>query len=420
MKAAYVMTREPLSRRAFLRGTGIALTLPFLDAMLPAFGAAANASTTPRRMVCIETNMGILPQFFFPEQPGRDYVSSPYLDRLAAHRKQLTVLSGVSHPGVTGAHAAERCFLTGTPHPERGGFRNWISLDQFAAEQVGNRTRHPSLVLAMSSEGATLSYTRSGAPIPAEKSPKKLFQKLFVQGNSKEVAANVEALQQGRSLLDFVGDQSNRLNRSLSKADQTRMDQYYTSVRDLEQRLHSSEEWEYKPKPVVTVQAPEDIDDAKEFVAKTRLMFDVMKLALETDSTRLLSLFIDTTVIHNITHHGNRPEALSELRGHEEKQFDALNGFLNALAATKEQGEPLLERTMVLYGTPMGSANLHSNVNLPVLLAGGGFKHGQHLSFNKENNYPLANLYISMLQRLGLETDQFSTGKGTLRGLEMA
>ncbi|RLT16679.1 MAG: DUF1552 domain-containing protein, partial [Planctomycetota bacterium] len=264
------------------------------------------------------------------------------------------------------------------------------------------------------------SYTRSGAPIPAEKSPKKLFQKLFVQGNSKEVAANVEALQQGRSLLDFVGDQSKRLNRSLSKADQTRMDQYYTSVRDLEQRLHSSEEWEYKPKPVVTAKAPEDIDDGKEFVAKTRLMFDVMKLALETDSKRLLSLFIDTTVIHNITHHGNRPEALSELRGHEEKQFDALNGFLNALAATKEQGEPLLERTMVLYGTPMGSANSHSNVNLPVLLAGGGFKHGQHLSFNKENNYPLANLYISMLQRLGLETDQFSTGKGTLRGLEMA
>ena len=420
MKAAYVMTREPLSRRAFLRGTGIALTLPFLDAMLPAFGAAANASTTPRRMVCIETNMGILPQFFFPEQPGRDYVSSPYLDRLAAHRKQLTVLSGVSHPGVTGAHAAERCFLTGTPHPERGGFRNWVSLDQFAAEQIGNRTRHPSLVLAMSSEGATLSYTRSGAPIPAEKSPKKLFQKLFVQGNEKEVAANVEALQQGRSLLDFVGDQSKRLNRSLSKADQTRLDQYYTSVRDLEQRLHSAEEWEYKSKPVVTAKAPEDIDDAKEFVAKTRLMFDVMKLALETDSTRLISLFIDTTVIHNITHHGNRPEVLTDLRGHEEKQVDALNGFLNALAGTKEQGETLIDRTMVLYGTPMGSANSHSNVNLPVLLAGGGFKHGQHLAFNKENNYPLANLYVSMLQRLGLETDQFSTGKGTLRGLEMA
>jgi hypothetical protein len=420
MNAPYVTTRQPLSRRAFLRGTGIALTLPFLEAMLPAYGGAETASAKPRRMVCIETNMGILPQFFFPEEPGHDYAPTPYLTRLAAHRRQMTVLSGVSHPGVTGAHAAEKCFLTGTPHPERGGFRNWVSLDQFAAERIGNRTRHPSLVLAMSNEGATLSYTRSGAPIPAEKSPRKLFQKLFVQGNPQEVAANVEALRQGRSLLDFVGDQSKRLNRSLSKTDQTRLDQYYTSVRDLEQRLHSAEEWEYKPKPVVTTKAPEDIDDAKAFVARTRLMFEVMKLALETDSTRLISLFIDTTVIHNITHHGNRPEVLNELRGHEEKQFDALNGFLNALAGTNEQGETLLDRTMVLYGTPMGSANSHSNVNLPVLLAGGGFKHGQHLAFNKENNYPLANLYVSMLQRLGLETDQFSTGKGTLRGLELA
>jgi hypothetical protein len=419
MNAPFAATRPALARRTFLRGAGVALTLPFLEAMRPVFGATATTSPA-RRMVCIETNMGILPQFFFPEQAGRDFTASPYLERLKAHRNQLTVLSGVSHPGVTGGHAAEKCFLTGTPHPERGGFRNWISLDQFAAEHVGNRTRYPSLVLAMSSEGQTLSYTRSGAPIPAEKSPKKLFQKLFVQGNPKEVAANVEALQQGRSLLDFVGDQSKRLNRSLSTADQARLDQYYTSVRELERRLHSAEEWEYKPKPVVTAKAPEDIDDAKEFVAKTRLMFDVMKLALETDSTRIISLFIDTVVIHNITHHGNRPEALAELRGHEEKQFDALGGFLTALAGTQEENATLLDRTMVLYGTPMGSANSHSNVNLPTLLAGGGFKHGQHLAFDKTNNYPLANLYVSMLQRLGVEAGAFATGKGTLRGLEMA
>ncbi|GDY22921.1 hypothetical protein LBMAG56_42680 [Verrucomicrobiota bacterium] len=411
-----------LSRRTFLRGAGVCVALPLLDAMVPAIltpSVRAAQSKIPRRMVAIETNMGILPQFFFPEKPGRDYAPSPYLERLAAHRAQMTVFSGTSHPGVTGAHAAEKCFLTGTPHPERGGFRNWVSLDQFAAEQVGNHTRYPSLVLAMSSEGQTLSYTRSGAPIPAEKSPKKLFQKLFLQGNAKEVAANVESLKQGRSLLDFVGDQSKRLNRSLSPADRVRMDQYYTSVRELEQRLHSSEEWEYKPKPVVTAKAPDDIDDAKEFVAKTRLMFEVMKLALETDSTRIISLFIDTVVIHNITHHGNRPEVLAELRGHEEKQFDALNGFLTALAGTKEEGQSLLDRTMVLYGTPMGSANSHSNVNLPALLAGGGFRHGQHLAFDTVNNYPLTNLFVSMLQRLGVETDKFSTAKGTMRGLEM-
>lgn len=420
MKPAFSLANGALSRRTFLRGTGIAMALPFLDAMRPAFAADA-ALPPPRRMVAIETNMGILPQFFFPEKAGRDYVLSPYLERLKDHRNQLTVFSGVSHPGVTGAHAAEKCFLTGTPHPERGGFRNWVSLDQFAAEQVGNHTRYPSLVLAMSNEsGSTLSFTRSGAPISPEKSPKKLFQKLFVQGKPEDVAANVEALRQGRSTLDFVGSQSKRLNRSLSKADQARLDQYFTSVRELEQRLHSSEAWEYKPKPVVAAKPPEDIEDAREFVNKTRLMFEVMKLALETDSSRLISLFIDTTVIHNITHHGNRPEVLNELKAKEEAQFDALNEFLTGLQGTKEEGQTLLDRTMVLYGTCMGSANSHSNVNLPVLLAGGGFKHGQHLAFDQQNNYPLANLYVSMLQRLGVETESFSTGKGTMTGLEFA
>ncbi len=418
MTAPFSISHDPLSRRAFLRGTGVAFALPLLDAMRPAF-AADDVKQTPRRMIAIQTNMGILPQFFFPEIAGRDFELTPYLQKLAAQREQFTVFSGTSHPGVTGAHAAEKCFLTGTPHPERGGFRNWVSLDQYAAELIGNRTRYPSLVLANSNEGSTLSYTRSGAPIPSEKSPKKLFQKLFVQGKPEEVAANVEALKQGRSLLDFVGEQSKRLNRSLSKSDQNRMDQYFTSVRDLEQRLASSESWEHQPKPVVSAKPPEDIDDAKAFVQRTRLFFDVIKLALETDSSRVISLFIDTTVIHNITHHGNRPEVLDELRRHEEGQFDALGGFLKSLSETKEEGDSLLDRTMVLYGTCMGSANSHSNVNLPALLAGGGFKHGQHLAFDQQNNYPLTNLFVSMLQRLGIETDQFSTGKGTFRGLEM-
>ncbi len=412
--------RGPLSRRAFLRGAGVAMSLPWLDAMRPAF-SAEDSKATPRRMVAIETNMGILPQFFFPEQTGRDYTLSPYLERLAAHRDKFTVFSGVSHPGVTGAHAAEKCFLTGAPHPERGGFRNWVSLDQFAAEHIGNRTRYPSLVLAMSNENnATLSYTRSGAPISAERSPKKLFQKLFVQGKPEEVAANVAAIRQGRSLLDFVGEQSQRLNRSLSKSDQRRMDQYFTSVRELEQRLESSEAWEHKPKPIVDAKPPEDNDDAKAFVLRTKLMFDVIKLAFETDSTRLVSLFIDTTVIHNITHHGNRPEVLTELRGHEEGQFKVLGDFLTKLSDTQEAGQSLLDQTMVMYGTCMGSANSHSNVNLPVLFAGGGFKHGQHLAFDQQNNYPLTNLFVTMLQRLGIETDKFSTGTGTMRGLEIA
>ena len=408
-----------LSRRTFLRGAGVALALPLLDSMLPA-SRGAKAAAAPRRMVAVETNMGILPQFFFPDRPGHDYAPTPYLQKLAAVRGHFTVFSGVSHPGVTGGHAAEKCFLTGTPHPERGGFRNWISLDQFAAERVGSQTRFPSLVLAMSSENnQTLSFTRSGAPIPAERSPNRLFRRLFLQGPPSEVKAAIEALRQQRSTLDFVAEQSRRLNRSLPPADRQRLDQYFTAVRELEQRLHSAEEWEHRPKPKVTAKPPQDIDDPREFVRRTRLMFDVIRLALETDSTRLVSLFIDTTVIHNITHHGNRPEVLAELRSKEEGQFEALGDFLRGLHQTREGGRPLLDSTMVLYGTCMGSANSHANTNLPVLLAGGGFRHGQHLAFGRQKNYPLTNLFVSMLQRLGIEVSEFSTGRGTFRGLEM-
>ena len=418
MVPSKISSSAPLSRRTFLRGTGVALALPWLEAMRPAFGAAP--TEVPRRMVAIETNMGILPQFFFPEKAGREYEETPYLKTLAKHRDNLTVFSGVSLPGVTGAHAAEKCFLTGTPHPERGGFRNGVSLDQYAAEHIGDRTRYPSLVLAVSNEGQTLSFTRSGAPIPGEKSPKKLFQKLFVPSKPEEVTANVEALSQGRSMLDFVADQRQRFGRALSAGDKERMDQYFTSVRELEQRLHSAQTWETREKPVVNAKAPEDITDGKEFVVRSELMYDLIKLAIQTDSTRLVSLFVDSVSIHNITHHGNRPDVVAELRGYEEGQFVALNRFFDSLAALQEDGQSLLDRTMVLYGTCMGSANSHSNVNLPVLLAGGGFRHGQHLSFDKKNNYPLSNLYLSMLHRLGIETDGFSTSKGTMTGLELA
>ncbi len=412
------MHSASIPRRTFLRGTGVALALPWLESLAPAQNAPRPA--VPRRMVAIETNMGILPQFFFPATAGRNYALTPYLNILSRVRDKFTVFSGVSHPGVTGAHAAEKCFLTGTPHPERGGFRNGISLDQLAAESVGNHTRFPSLTLAMSGENnQTLSFTRSGAPIPAERSSNRLFQRLFVQGRQDEIAAVVEALRQQRSLLDFVADQSRRLNRTLSRADQLRLDQYLTSVRELEQRLAAMEQWEHRPRPRVTATAPQDIDDNREFVRKTRLMFDVVKLALETDSSRVISLFIDTTVIHNLTHHGNRPEVLADLRAKEEGQFEALDGFLRSLNDTQEAGQSLLDRTMVLYGTCMGSANSHANTNLPTLLAGGGFRHGQHLAFDQQNNYPLTNLFVSMLQRLGIETNEFSSGRGTMRGLEM-
>lgn len=418
MKNVFFSNSRKLNRRHVLRGAGCALALPALDAMTPTF--AKSEPATPRRMVAIQTNQGIMPQFFFPDTPGRDYGETDYLNVLAEHRDHLTVFSGLSHPGVDGGHAADKCFLTGTPHPARGGFRNDVSLDQFIAEQVGSATRFPSLTMAVTNEPFTISFTRSGAPIPAENSPSRLFETLFLQSDPKQVKRQVKALKQGRSMLDFISEQSARLNRTLGPADQQRLDQYFTSVRELEKRMHASESWQYKPKPKVDAQPPVDNTDQMAFVERSKTMFDLVKLALETDSTRTVALQINTTVIHSITHHGGREDVIAELKGHETRQFEALNHLLSSLAATKESDSTLLDRTMVLYGTSMGSANSHSNYNLPVLLAGGGFTHGQHLAFDTKNNTPLANVFVSMLQRLGIEADAFASSTGTLSGLETA
>jgi hypothetical protein len=415
---------KALSRRSFLRGAGICLTLPLLDAMRPALASAAAVSgaAKPRRMVCIQTNMGILPQYFFPEKTGKDYELSPYLQLIEKHRGKTTVFSGISHPDVDGGHQAERCFLSAAPHPGSPAFKNSVSLDQVAAEQVGVATRFPSLALAATGESQTMSVTRTGILIPSERSPAKLYQQLFVEAKAGEVEKRVSDLKKGRSLLDFVGESSKRLQRDVGARDRDRLDQYFTSVRDLEQRMVRMEQWERKPKPKVTAPAPTDITENSLFVDKARLMLDMVRLALETDSSRVISFFLDAVPIHNITHHGNRPDTLAQLRAVEEQQFVVLNNFLNSLGEVKEDGEPLLDRTMVLYGTCMGNANSHSNHNLPVLLAGGGFRHGQHIGFDPKpgRNYPLANLYVSMLQRMGIEMDKFASSTGTMRGLEMA
>jgi uncharacterized protein DUF1552 len=422
-----------LSRRAFLRGAGVAFSLPLLDAMTPVLGRAGSVSdrsNAPRRMVAIQTNMGILPQHFFPKEAGADYTLTPYLDILKDHRKRMTVLSGVSHPEVDGAHQAEMAFLSATPHPGSPGFKSTISLDQFVAERFGFVTRFPSLVLLISSEsGQGMSYTRSGVRIPPERSVAALYKRMFVQGKPEEIDQRVADLQAGRSLLDFVNDSARRLQKEVGPADRNRLDQYFTSVRELEAQLAKGQEWERKPKPVVTAPQPADITDMKKLVERTNLMFDVIRLGLETDSTRVVSVFINTASIvpeipgvkeetHSLTHHGNRPEALDQLFKIESAQFKCLAKFLDGLAAAKENNGALLDRTMVLYGTCMGSANSHANSNLPVLLAGGGFRHGQHLAFDTKKNYPLPNLFVSMLQRLGIETDKFASSTGTMRGLE--
>jgi hypothetical protein len=292
-----------------------------------------------------------------------------------------------------------------------------------AAEELGVATRFPSLTLSVQSGNVpNQSVTRGGVTLPTEQSPARLYQQLFVDVKPEEIEGRIRELRGGRSLLDFVGESSKQLQQKVGTRDRERLDQFFTSVRDLEQRMVRMEEWERKPKPKVNAPPPQDIADSNRFVEKARLILDMVRLALETDSSRIVSFFLDATAIHPITHHGNRPEVIEQLRKVEESQFQVLNNFLTALSEVKEEGETLLDRTMVLYGTCMGSANSHSNYNLPVLLAGGGFKHGQHLAFDPKpgKNYPLPNLFVSMLQRMGLAIDKFSTSTGTMRGLEMA
>jgi uncharacterized protein DUF1552 len=417
-----------LDRRTFLRGAGVALALPWLESLTRAQDRPKG--DLPRRMVAIQTNQGILPQEFFPSQPGKDYAPTPYLEILKDVRSEFTVFSGVSHPQVDGFHQAEKSFLTAAPHPGSAAFRNTVSLDQVAAETIGDRTRFASLPLIISTErNRGLSYTRSGVLIPPEHNPAKLYERLFVQGTPQEIERAVEELRVGRSLLDAVGDRGKDLSGRLNPRDRERMDQYTTSVRELEERLKKAEAWERRPKPKVKAAKPAEIQDGGDLAGRTRLMYDLIRLALETDSTRLITVFIATEGIvaripgvshetHSLTHHGGRSEALAELRKVEEVQFQALAALLRGLKDAKEGGSSLLDRTMVLYGTCMGNANSHANTNLPILLAGGGFRHGQHLAFDRDRNYPLPNLFVSMLQRLGLEVDRFATSTGTMRGLE--
>ncbi|MGL6096936.1 MAG: DUF1552 domain-containing protein, partial [Fimbriiglobus sp.] len=391
--------------------------------------APAPSAGPPRRMIAVQTNMGILPQHFFPATPGPDYKPTAYLEILKEFQPRMTVLSGVSHPDVDGAHEAERTFLTAAPHPGGAGFKNTISLDQLAAERLGPVTRFASFTLDVNAEGTQgMAYSRSGVKVPGEKSPAALYRKMFLQGNPAAVAARIDDLRHGRSSLDFVSADAKRLGTKVGPADRDRLDQYYTAVRDLERQLELAQEWEKKPKPKPSAPTPTDVTENKQLIEKIRLMFDVARLGFESDSTRVVSLFVNTfsTVpdlpgvkdeTHSITHHGGRKEALDQLFTIESAQFRLLAAFLAGLDAVKEGGESLLDRTMVLYGTPMGNAASHDNRNLPVLLAGGGFRHAGHLAFDPKKNYPLPNLYLSMLQQMGLGVDRFASSTGTMRGL---
>jgi hypothetical protein len=415
-----------IPRRTFLRTAGISLALPWLDK----FSVARAATASPRRIVCICAPLGLHPDNFIPQDTGRNYTLSPYLDLLKDYRDDLTVISGLAHAGQGSsfAHQASASFLTGIPGAGRPGFRNAISLDQYAAEHIGTQTRFPSLALSGDSFGG-LSWTRSGAFIPADNSPSKVFARLFLEGKADDVQDQLRRLEDGRSILDDVGDEAKSVRGHLGSEDRDKLDEYLTSVRELEQRMVNDASWAKKPKPKVNVEPPKDIPNNTDLLGRTRLLFDLSHLALQTDSTRLITIMLAGSTIappiagvtrehHDLSHHGKDPDKLEQLKIVEMETMKTVRDLLAKLKQSQEDGANLLDRTTVFLGSNLGDASSHSVRNLPVLLAGGGFKHGQHLPFDPQNPPPLCNLFVSMLQRLGIETNKFGTSTGTLTGLE--
>ena len=422
------MSSRKLTRRTFLRAAGISLGLPMLQCMRARAFDTDSSQVEPRRMIAICAPLGIHTPFLFPESAGRDYAPTPYLEPLQQVRERFSVISGLMHPMVDGGHAAEKSFLTGAAHPGQPSFRNTISVDQFAAERIGHLTRFPFLSLA--ADGRGISYTRSGVQIPSESRPSRVFNRLFLEGSAEEKADQVRRIKDGQSILDLVQGQAKALQKKSSRTDRQTLDQYFTSVRELEQRLVLAEEWAKRPKPVVDQNTPKDIDDRANFTGRMGLLFDLMFLAIQTDSTRLITLngpggneVVSLQGVddgwHNLSHHGRDPGKIEQLAIIEQEEMRLFGEFLAKLENAGEGDASLLDRTAIVLGSNLGNASSHNNTNLPIIAAGGDFAHGQHLAFQPGSAPPLANLLVSFLQHLQLDVGEFSSGSGTLTGLSV-
>jgi hypothetical protein len=426
-----IIRKQHVSRRTFLRGAGVALALPWLDAMIPAL--ARGQATAPKRFAAFMYGLGFHGPHLFPKEAGRDYQMTPYLDAIKDHREDFSIISGLSHAEQNGAngHSSSWTWLTSARHPGMPGFRNSVSLDQLLVERLRPDTRFS--YLALNVDGLdSLSWNASGVNLPALNSPATLFRHLFVEGTPAEVRQQVRSLQRGRSVLDAVQGEAKRLTQSLGGSDRERLDQYLSSVRELENQLQASQAWVNRPRPRVQATAPSDITDRFDILARTRLMHDVMVLALQTDSTRFITYSaggfnpvpripgVDTGW-HDLSHHGQDPAKIDELKLIELAEFREINRLLGLLKGVREGERTLLDNTVLLLGSNLGNASSHSWRDLPIIVAGGGFRHGQHLVAGGAglDNGRLANLFVQIARHVGLDIDRFGSSTATsVRGLE--
>ncbi len=423
--------RQP-NRRTFLKAAGVSIALPLLES-LPAVAARKKHADVPSRMVSVGNEFGMFPGAFWPKSSGRDFELTPLLSPLKDHRDDLTLFSHLDH-GLKGGHFAVHTFLTGVKSSEAKGMpEGGISMDQRAAEFVGSRTRFPSLTIGSENGlhgGCQMSWTRTGTRIPPIAGPRELFRGLFVDNNAEARKQAVDRIQLRESILDAVVGDARSLKKRVSKTDGEKLEEYFASVRDVELKLELDRHWQKVPKPITKYDEPENQGLTRDLPA----IYDLIALALQTNSTRVATLEIGGSFAardlgikkgyHSLSHHGHIPESIKLLVQIEQYQMEQFSLFIEKLKSIKEPGSEgsLLDSTMVLLGSGMGNANSHTNNDLPIILLGGGFKHGEHKQYPKESRQriPLCNLYLSMLQRFGVETDSFSTSTGTLSGLELS
>ena len=415
---------HPISRRAALKASGVAIALPLLESMTPAIGHEHIAP--PKRMVLICNALGLHSPSLFPKTSGTDYDNTEYLELLKEHRSDFTLFSGLSHPDQNGKepHDTEMTFLTAAINPGLGGFKNSISVDQVAAMHLSQATRFPSITLGTNTQESQ-SYNSNGVMLPADYRPSRLFAKLFMAGSPEEQRRQRERLTNGRSILDAVGDQTKAINLRVSGGDRKQLGEYFAAIRAAEKELAASDAWLDRPKPEVNVEVPKDIAEPSELLGRIRALMNLIPLMLQTDSTRVVSLMIqDHGAVPNIagvqgahhplSHHGQDPAKIAQLKIIESGILSTFSDFLTQLGQRSAQGARLLDHTAVLFGSNLGNANAHDPSNLPIILAGGGYRHGQYVAYDKKNNIPLCNLFVNMLNNMGMETESFASSTGTL------
>lgn len=425
-----------MNRRVFLKSSFATLALPALEsvsATLPAGRAKASSLQPPKRMVCIGNSFGMYPKDFFPKEAGANYKMTPLLAPLEKHRKDFSVFSHLDH-GIKGGHFSVHSFLSGVKMGDAKGMPEGnITIDQRAAEHVGAATRFPSLTIGSEDGlhgGCHMCWTRSGVRVPPISGPRELFRKLFINEGQNAQQEATDNFELKGSILDSILDDAKSLERRLGGQDRDKLDEYLTSVRDVETSLELDKRWSRVPKPEAPMAEPED----RSLVEDIPVLYDLIAIALQTDSTRVASFEMagtsfDTSFFglssgyHSLSHHGQKPDRIAGLVEIEMYQMQQLARFLEKMKSLKEPDSngSLLDSSMVLFGSGMGNGNAHVNSDLPIILAGGGFRSGEHKRYPTANGkrVPLCNLYLSMLQRFGLDTDFFGTSTGTLTGLEL-